>query len=386
MTSISPSKTLDSSRLERLQAFLEQDPGNLGLMAELADTALDQKQTAIARVVIGKALALQPEDPYFRLRLASTALTEGNPEEASSITASLLQDGHTDAAVRFNHAYALVLRHAYKEAAPLLEQLLSEQAPYANATGLMMRCLHYLGELARAVEIGLTHMEAHPDDSVCAGILSLLYFDMNDLVQAEAWAARSLASGKDTLDALLAAGGTALGSEKADEARALLTRAIDLQPHSGRAWASLGLVDMLDTKLDSAEQKLDQAVKYMPGHLGSWVALGWTQLMLGKLNNAEVSFRSALSLDDAFAETHSGLAAVAAVRGDMEQADMHAKTARRLDPSSISSQYPKLVQLYREGNSEDARRLIEAALRRGQAPAGGTLLEMARRMTAKKNR
>ena len=373
-------------QLERLQSFLSADPDNLNLLADLADTALACGDTGVARSAVIRALELQPADPYFRLRLSSTAMADGNYEEAAGATEQLLAEGVTDAAVRFNHAYALASLQKYEEAVALLEQLLLEQAPFTNVTGLLMRCLHYLGRVDQAIEVGLAHMEQHPQDSVCAGMLGLLYFDSNDLVQADAWTKRSLESGKDNIDALLTAGGMALGAEEPEAARELLHRAIDLQPRNGRAWANLGMVDMLDGQLDGAEQKLEQSVKYMPDHLGSWVALGWTQLLLSKLDEAEASFNSALALDDTFAEMHSGLAAVAAVRGDMVQADVHAKTARRLDPAAISSQYPQLVKLYREGRAEDATRLVQAALKRGQAPAGGTLLDMARRMAEKKHK
>ena len=373
-------------QLERLQSFLAADPDNLSLLADLADAALACGDSVVARSATSRALELQPGDPYFRLRLSSSALAEGNFEEASGVTAQLLADGFSDAAVRFNHAYALASQQQHEVAVPLLEQLLLEQAPFANVTGLLMRCLHYLGRLERAIELGLTHMELYPQDSVCAGMLSLLYFDASDLANADAWAKRSLESGNDNIDALLTAGGTALGAEQPDAARELLHRAIDLQPRNGRAWTTLGMVDMLDANLDGAEQKLGQAVKYMPEHIGSWVALGWTQLLLNKLDDAEASFRNALALDEAFAETYSGLAAVAAVRGDMGQADVHAKTARRLDPAAASSQYPQLVKLYREGRAEDATRLVQAALKRGQAPAGGTLLDMARRMAERNSK
>lgn len=373
-------------KLERLRNYAQQDPRNLNLMAELADLAMAARKFEVARGAVGRALALQPDDPYFRLRLSSIALAEGLAEEASAITSELLAEGHGDAAIRFNHAYALVLQGEYEEALGLLEQLRVEGAPFANIAGLTMRCLHYLGRLESAIEVGLAHMQARPNDYICAGMLSLLYFDINDFGQAEYWAKYSLDGGEDNIDALLAAGGAALGAENPTEAKMFLHRAIDLQPSNGRAWTSLGLVDMLDSNLAGAEQKLSQAAQYMPGHLGTWVALGWTQLMQGNPDAAEASFDRALALDDTFAETHSGLAAVAAVRGDMQQAEAHAKTARRLDPSSMSYQYPQLVKLYREGRGEDAARLVRAALQRGQAPGGGSLLDMAERLAVKKKR
>jgi tetratricopeptide (TPR) repeat protein len=371
---------------QRLQSFLSQDPDNLNLLADLADAALDEGKFALAHETVERALLVEPGNPFFRLRLSSIAMAEGHFDEAVQITSALISERHIDAAVRFNHAYALLSQQDYASAVEFLEPLFAEDAPYPNVGLLLMRGQHYLGNVERAIEVGLAYMEKHPEDSICAGMLGLLYFDLDDLPQADVWAKRSLASGKDNIDALLAASGTALGAEDPDAAKQLLHRAIDLQPRNGRAWTSLGLVDMLDANLSGAEQKLTQAVQYMPGHLGSWVALGWAQLMQGKLDAAEASFRQALDQDDTFAEIHSGLAAVAAMRGDMGQAEEYSKTARRLDPSAISSQYPQLVKLYREGRADDATRLIQAALQRGKAPAGGTLLDMSRRMAAKRKR
>jgi len=386
MTTPQSAAALSDTRLARLQSYAEQDPNNLQLLAELADAALDASQFSLARDAIDRALTLQPNDPFFRFRLSSVALAESKLDEALQITEALLAEGFDDPAIRFNHAYALVLLNKYEEATPVLEWLFAEQAPFPNVVRLLIRSLHYQGQLDKAIDVAKAHLAAHPDDNQVVGMLSLLYFDNNDLPQAAQWSKKALESGYETIDALLAASGTALGAEEPERARQLSERAIAKQPHNGRAWVNLGLVDMLNGNLPGAEESLAKAVHYMPGHIGSWIALGWAQLMQSKLDAAQRSFQTALELDDTFAESHSGLAAVAAMRGDMAAAEVSAKTARRLDSSAISSYYPELVKLYQQSKPEEAQRLMQGALKRSVAPNGGNMMDMIKRLAATKSR
>lgn len=386
--STNPATTADAlrTRLSRLHNFLELDPDNLNLLADVSDLALQCGDLPAVRTAVQHALALQPQNPYFALRLSSVAIAECNLDEALEVTESLLTAGYDAPAVRYNRAFALVSSSRFAEAKNLLTALYAEQAPYPLVVRLLIRTHHYLGEVEEAIAVARAHLESNPDSGDVAGMLSLLYFDSDDLAQASEWSQRALAAAPDNLDALLAAGGTALGAEDTEEAKAALHRAISVQPRSGRAWASLGLADLLEFNLDAAREKLTHAVKYMPEHIGTWHVLGWVHLLQGNGDAAEASFQQALAIDENFGETHGGLAAVAAARGNWEQAERHSKIARRLDPESMSAHYAQILRLQQEGKADAALRTIESALRQGKAPAGGSLLEMLGRVVGKYRR
>lgn len=374
------------ARLQRLQTFLDSDPENPNLSADLADLALECGEIELARATIQRMLDRHPDDPYFVLRMSSVAIASGNFDEALLLTGTLLADGHDDTAVRFNQAYALFSLRRFAEAKDVLQPLYLAQAPFPLVIRMLIRAHHYLGEVAEAIALATPYLDGHPEDSDVAGMLSLLYFDNSDLAAAHEWSQRALAGAPQNLDALLVAGGAALGAEDAEAAKSLLHQAVSVQPRNGRVWANLGLAALLDLDLDAAEEKLLLAVKYMPEHIGTWHVLGWIQLLKKNIDGAEVSFQAALALDDNFGETHGGLAAVAAARGDWVKAERYSKTARRLDPESMSANYAQILQMQSMGRADQAQSLIEEALRQGQAPAGGNLLEMLGRVVGKRRR
>lgn len=376
-----PTLVAARDRLAKLQSYLEHDPDNLNLFADVIDQALLVGDVDTAASCVQRALELAPGDAPFVLRQSSVAIAERNFSDALGLTEQLIAQGINEPSVRYNHAFALSSLGRFAEAREWLEGLYSESAePPRMVVILLIRACHYLADMDRAIEIALHYALAYPGDAQVAGMLSLLYFDNDDVPAADVWAKKSLAlGGRPDFDALLAAGGTALAQEDADAARGFMHRAVEIQPNNGRSWLGLGMADLLEGDLGAAKDHLIQAVRHMPEHLGSQVALGWVQLLQGNVDAAEQSFLAALSADPTFGESHGGLAAVAAVRGLWEKADEFVTIARRLDPDSAAAIYPQIVRLYREGKADQAAAMLEGILKRRTAPGGGSLLDMAQR-------
>jgi len=380
-----PTESADHSkgRLARLQSFLESDPDNVNIAADLADLALASGDFGLARVTVGRVLDRIPDDPYFGLRMSSIAIAEGNFDEALALTESLILVGFGDVSVLYNKAFALFSLRRFAEAKDVLNHLRQEKAPYPLVVRMLIRSHHYLGELKEAIELALEFVAVHPGSHDVIGMLGLLYFDNGELELAGKWSQDALLLAPQNLDALLAAAGIALAAEDTDAVNSLMLQAVTVQPRNGRVWANLGLADLLNFDLNSAHDKLTQAVKYMPEHVGTWHILGWVQLLSKNIESAENSFQTALALDENFGETHGGLAAIAGARGDWAKAEQFSKIARRLDPDALSAVYAQILQLQSEGKVDLAQRLIKNALRKGKAPAGGNLLEMLSRIGSK---
>lgn len=372
------------ARLSRLQGFLAQDEGNTSLLADVGDLALACGELEIARNAVQHALRAHPADPFFALRLSSIAIAEGNYDEAVEITERLLQQGHRDPSVGYNHAYALFCGKRFAEAKDLLLSLHAADALDKKFLPLLIRSHHYLGEIEKAVTLARTALETNPESADIAGMLALLYVDVNDLRSANAWANHALLSAPCNLDALLAASTAALGAENPDEARELALRAVSVQPQNGRAWANLGLAEMMELRLDAARANLAKAVKYMPEHIGTWHMLGWVQLLQKDVDGAEVTFNQALAIDQNFGESHGALATIAAMRGDWARADEYVKIARRLNPESMFARYVEILRLQRDGRHDLVNSMFDTALRQGKAPAGGDLLEMFGRIVSRR--
>lgn len=374
------------ARLQRLEGFIEQDPDNVNLLADAAECALLLDDLPRARAHLQRALELVPGSAPLRLQLSSVAIAEGNFDDSLALTTALLDGGVDEAAVRFNHAFALVSLQRHEEALPMLVRLHVESLPYPMVVRLLIRCHHYLGDLDEAIAVADAHLAAHADDADVAGMLALLHFDNEDFAAARAWGTRALAGSPGNLDALLAVGMVALSSEEVDTGKSLLKQAVSADPRNGRAWAGLGLAEMMTFDLPAAERMFGQAVKNMPAHIGSWHMLGWVQLLQGQVDAAEANFKTALDIDDTFGESHGALAAVAATRGEWDKAERLTEVARRLDPDAMSVRYVDLLKAHRDAPMDPAvtQRFLRHVLQATRAPGGtGTLADMAERMSVR---
>jgi Tfp pilus assembly protein PilF len=102
----------------------------------------------------------------------------------------------------------------------------------------------------------------------------------------------------------------------------------------------------------------------MPEHVGTWHVLGWTQLMQGDVSAAQRAFERALAADRNFAESHGGLAVVAAMQGRDEEARQSIRRALRLNREAMSPQYAQLLLLKKEGRDQEAQALLDDVLAR----------------------
>jgi Flp pilus assembly protein TadD len=143
----------------------------------------------------------------------------------------------------------------------------------------------------------------------------------------------------------------------------------------------LGITALLDNDLGAAHDHLEATVKAMPGHLGSWNMLGWIHLLNNDLESARTAFEKANSIDRNFAETHGGLAIVAALGGDWDKATTLTDTALRLAPDSLAGRYAQSLIVAHRGRPEQAAKMVETLLEKTAAPGGGSLKEMLQRFS-----
>jgi Tfp pilus assembly protein PilF len=153
----------------------------------------------------------------------------------------------------------------------------------------------------------------------------------------------------------------------AARAREDFARALAVNDKDGRSWSGLGLASLLAQDFEGARKQLETAVKHMPGHIGTWHALGWCHIAGQRLDAARHCFEQALALDRNFAESHGGLAVVAAMAGDRKGAEESVERALRLDPACLSARYAQSLLSGEIRDSESFRRLAEALAVRARA-------------------
>jgi tetratricopeptide (TPR) repeat protein len=367
----------------KILGFLSQDPTNLQLLATLVDTKMKLGDFPIARQYAEQALTLVPSEPHFLFRMSNIALAEGRFEDAVRILQSLRDGGVHSPAIEQNLAHALLFLKRYSEARDLLIPIIGNvDAP--EATMLLLRAHHYLGELDEAIVLAIRHLEKHSNDSKVMGVLSTLYLDNNDAQNAVLWANRATELDPDSAETLITMGTLAVGQENTAAARDALERALKVDPRNGRGWTGLGMADMLALDLPKARDDFIEAAKHMPNHIGTWHALAWCQMMMGDLAGSKESFNQSMEIDRSFAETHGGLASIAAMEGKTEEAKRLIETALRLDANAYSPKLAQIVLLQAAGKPDVATRIIQTTLKSQAAPGGeGTLMDMLGRVISK---
>lgn len=359
-------------RVARLRRYLQLDPRNEPLRAELFDALLAAGDFEAAAREAADALAAHPGDPGWTHRRGVLLLATDRSPEAQRVFEGLLAEGHDDPVIRHNLAYALFAQGRYEAArdtvAPLLE--LTHEAA-AIAWPLWLRCQHHLYELQGALKRVLEVLPSGVLSAEALGVASVLAIDAEALELASAWSTRALRDRPDQLEALVASGTVALAGATPSAASGLFEHAIQVNPRDGRSWSGLAMARMVVGELGEASRAFRKAVAFMPGHVGTWIAFGWCQVLTKDPEAALQSFEAALALDGNFGESH-GAAAVALARlGRVADAKREIEIALRLDPEGMSARYAMAVLAGKADDPEAVRRLARRAMARMPRPAAG---------------
>lgn len=341
-----------TARLERLEAYLREDPSNPGLLTEAFGAALQSAQWERAAFHLRHAQALQPGNLAWSLREGDLLLAQGQYQLATELLDALLSlDGaprEFSDAVLHNLAWIAFQDGRYQDCADRLTPRLQDLDHPASAAlaSLWLRALHHAGQLDQAVTWAAAADAKQQLPAAAAGVASLAALDADQLERAGQWAARALeqATPDDRpIEALVTQSSLALARQDAAQARTQARAALQISPRDGRAWSAHAMADLLAGDLPTALAHFDNALATMPGHIGSWHGKAWAQLLSSDLQGAQRSFTSALDLDRNFAESHGGLAVALALQGRTEEAQQHIERALRLDAFNLSGRYAQAI-------------------------------------------
>ncbi len=358
----------ESTRLDRLLGYLEQDPANPQLVADAATCAfeagsLDQCEALLARYQA--AHALPPALVHLRGLLAMARGEFGKAVEWFEALGELAGQP----AVRYNIAYAQAMSGRH-EAAAMLDQAVLGAIP--EAATLKLRGLHALGRLDEARQFGLAHAERANADATLVGAVATLMFDRGELDAAQRLAARA----PDTADGLVIAGLVALDDNDVPSATKLLQRALQHNPREARATLGLGLCLFAEARFEAAGGMLDDAAARLATHAGAWVAAGWAYLLDGKAGAARERFEHAVELDRGMAEAHGALAVAEFQEDRLQEARHHAQVALRLDPACLSGALAQSLLTGHHGDADGADAIRQAVLNRPLDRHGRSLMQV----------
>ncbi|WP_034158864.1 tetratricopeptide repeat protein [Sphingomonas sp. ERG5] len=354
-------------RLAILLPLLESDPGNLALLADAAEAALDLREAGIAGDLLDRYAAISPL-PSREANLAGLAALQMRQfDRAAEIFATLFAGGAKDNALRFNLAWAQANLKNFEQALEVLDDDSARELP--QAAMLRVQLLHQLADFDGAGDAARDYILRHPDHRGLMAAVSVLALDIDDEALAEACAARA----GEHPDALTTMGTLALGHERATEAVDLFDQALAANPDLPRAWVGLGLAKMLTGETASAAADIDRGANLFGDHLGSWIAAGWAHFVAGDTATSRARFDAAMALDPNFAETHGSLAVLDLLGGDIAEATRRSDIALRLDRKCYSAALAKSLIAASGGDHATAQRIFDHAARTPIGDSGRTI-------------
>lgn len=358
-----------SSRLQRLMGYLDDDPGNLALLADSAHAALDESEPQAAADLVERYHALASPPPALRNVEGLAAMRSGDLAKARAIFEALRLEGHDNAPVRFNLAWLAALEGRHDDILELVDDTVVAAVPYAAT--LKVQALHHLGDLDGAITLGQRLLEALPEDDALLGAVSVAAMDADDHALAADLAGRA----RGGVDALTTQGLIALDTASPDDAEGLFDRALAVRSDAPRALLGKGLCALARGNAADAAPLIEAGAQAFDDHLGSWIAAGWARFLGGDPQAARRNFETALRHDDNFAETHGALAVLDLAAGDADGARRRTDIALRLDRNCLSGTLARTLLLEMEGKPDLAQRIRERAMDLPIGVGGKTLVQ-----------
>jgi tetratricopeptide (TPR) repeat protein len=364
-----PPSTSPSARLNRLLQCLDHDTGNVALRKDAVREACETRQWDMARELVDVGLWLHPDDAELLAQSGFVYLHEQRYADAGLALSAALANGVNAPEVRYNLAFACFMQKRYSQALELSSDPLPETLPLAFL--LRARCLHHLQRPDEAIVSCRARLAAAPTDVEAQGLLALLLQEQGRHEEAQSHIDAALAENPRQLEAMLAQAGMQRDRHDYDAAQASFENVLSAHSDCGRAWLGQALIKLGRLQFEAARQDIEHAAACMPEHIGTWHVLAWTEIMRGDVIAAELAFDRAMALDRNFAETHGGLAVIAALHGRESDARANIKRALRLDAQSMAAQYAELLLLQRADQHEQARAVLETFMAR--PVAGGDI-------------
>lgn len=364
MTPLTSDQTADRPpRLQRLLGFLASDPDNMALRADVFEDALQAGDFRLAREQV-TAARQHASTPDWLMREVNLAIAQSHLDQAEALLLSMQRAMPPHPSIAQNLGFIAALRGRHEAC---LNQIVtwadvpSTTAVSAGLQVLWLRTLHHLGQIDRAMDWARRRLAGNALQPEALGVASLVALDADQMGLAKAWSIQALDStASPVLEAEIARATCILDECGAAAALAAVNDILRRHPQDGRTWSLKGFAHMLALDIDNARRSLERATASMPSHIGTWHGLAWACLLGKDYAAAQHAFDGALKCNRNFAESHGGLAVLAAIQGQREAAQEHLRRAQGLDSESLSARY---AQALLNGDIQDERALLEFARR-----------------------
>jgi len=279
----------------------QQDPEQIFRQAVAAQRGGDDT-TAIAKY--RELIQLRGDIPEVRANLGAALVHAGRYDEAIQEYDAALAKLPANKALRLNLALAYYKKHDFSAAAGKLKALLADEPGDVRTSTLLADTYSEMGRNADAIDLLVPVESAHPDDLNVAWTLGSALIHSGKLVEG-------------------------------------LKRVVMVAEKSHSAEANLLAADTYLTlsEFERAHVYAEAALKLNPNLKGLYSLNGRIKQYLGDFPGAKADLTKALAENPDDFEAHVTMAAILNLERDVDGAELHAKRALDLRPTSPLARY-----------------------------------------------
>lgn len=228
---------------------------------------------------------------------------------------------------------------------------------------LYFRVLYNEGRLDEACsKISNLLIQSNITNVELIGLYALMLLDRGQVDEALRYCESALDADRNQIDALLCYSSICLLKNQFHEAVASAGHLIQLNNGIGRAWSVLAQGQFVLQLLPEAKSSFEEALRLMPQHIGTWHAYAWLCICTGDVDISYTAFQASLQLEPGFAETHGGLATIAALKGHKSEAVNLIKKAYRLDSQCQSARFADALIKLNDGDEQQYKEAVDGIL------------------------
>jgi len=374
-----------TSKIERYEQFLAQDPDNFHLLISLGDMYHASGRFEDARRCFIKAADLPGGNlNVARSRMAAVAMSQGRTVIAAQAFEQLISDGDRSPILYLNLAICYFANSAFDQARATFESLvqvseLSRQAEFYLAS---------IDDVEDNTELALQRIERllqDGDETYLRAYRATLMYSLGNNLGAIEEANKILADDPNSVDAWSVLGAMWVESLELDRAKEAFERMVRLAPGDARGVHGLGLVLMQNLVLDEAIDHFKSAVELLPDSSMMLMSLAWAYFCDKQYGESEATFRQVLEVNSSSGEAWGGVACSLVGAGKLDAAEDAAKRAARLEKDAFATLFARSLIMKCKGKDEMATKVLASVFEQEVRPGEERYIDLIEKDLLKKN-
>ena len=371
----------------RIQAVLDQDPGNLDALRLQANLFSIQRDWPAAEQAFSVLIAAHPDDVSAYLGLARVQIYQNKVDAASGTLSSVIAQVPQAIEPRLSFIRLRYLLSDYTGAeraardalnhhptVPLLHIILgtihaakmewdaadeSYQAAISidpeNFWSYLAASRYYngVGRSRLALKMLRTAKHRLPDDVRVIDALARFHLQHGEVQQAEAAIALALKMSPGYVPALIMQAEIDLGLKRWDEALAAVNRLLRFQPDYYHAHYLKGMAFLGSGKVDYAEKEFQLAIHLEPSFQPPYRELASIALARKQIDRAVIRYQRLIEKDPNQVASHMMLGTLYSIQKDNERSEYHFRRALRIRPDLVGAANNLAYLLAQEGKDLD---------------------------------